>query len=299
MLTGYLAPADLIDDLKAEIERSPALKIYAQMDRLFIVEGPVQNLVFAQNVWRNPQQHKFESIGQAAKLLKSAGPLWDNYSSSLHRRSKLIQDQLRKVKPALQKWQEPLIQRPLGAWTLADQNTLWLSPETLSPFPNGEIKFHEDKTAPSRAYLKLWEFFTLTGKAPKPGDRVLDMGSSPGGWTWVLDDLGCQVTSVDKAPLADSLKNKKNIKSIKADAFKLNPQEVGPQDWFFSDLICYPPKLLELVEKWQASGVKNFVCTIKFQGETDFETMAKFKAIPGSEIRHLTANKHEVTWSRI
>ena len=55
-------------------------------------------------------------------------------------------------------------------------------------------------------------------------------------------------------------------------AFALEPASVGPVDWLFSDIVCYPDRLLRLVEHWRASGlVKNFVCTIKFQGETDHE----------------------------
>jgi integrase len=46
---------------------------------------------------------------------------------------------------------------------------------------------------PSRAYLKLWELFTLIGEHPRPGELCLDLGSSPGGWTWVLQRLGARV----------------------------------------------------------------------------------------------------------
>jgi 23S rRNA (cytidine2498-2'-O)-methyltransferase len=42
--------------------------------------------------------------------------------------------------------------------------------------------------------------------------------------------------------------------------------------------------------------VKNFVCTIKYQAETDWEQTLKFLEIPGSRIVHLHHNKHEVTW---
>ena len=45
--------------------------------------------------------------------------------------------------------------------------------------------------------------------------------------------------------------------------------------------------------------VRNFVCTIKFQGATDFETMRAFAAIPGSRLLHLHHNKHELTWVRL
>ena len=72
---------------------------------------------------------------------------------------------------------------------------------------------------------------------------------------------------------------------------------VGAKDWLFSDIICYPHKLLELVNRWRESGlVQNYACTIKFQAPTDFDTMFKFMEIPGSRVIHLSCNKHEVTW---
>jgi 23S rRNA (cytidine2498-2'-O)-methyltransferase len=48
-----------------------------------------------------------------------------------------------------------------------------------------------------------------------------------------------------------------------------------------------------------AGAARRFVCTIKFQGETDFETMRAFAGIPGSRLMHLNANKHELTWVRL
>ena len=41
--------------------------------------------------------------------------------------------------------------------------------------------------------------------------------------------------------------------------------------------------------------MRNFVCTIKFQGETDHETARAFAAIPGASVLHLHQNKHELT----
>ena len=81
---------------------------------------------------------------------------------------------------------------------------------------------------------------------------------------------------------------------------RLEPRDVGPIDWLFSDVVCYPARLLTLVEKFLAAGtVRNFLCTIKFQGETDFATQARFAAIPGSRLMHLHVNKHELTWIRL
>ena len=84
------------------------------------------------------------------------------------------------------------------------------------------------------------------------------------------------------------------------DFFVAPPREIGPVDWLCSDVICYPKRLLALVKTWLASGLaRRFVCTLKFQGETDFATMNEFAAIPGSQLLHLHANKHELTWVKL
>lgn len=296
--TIYMAPEGLTEVLREEIERVPELQIEKSWENLFLVTGPHKNLIFSQNTWLTPQRFEISSISNAAKILRSQGKLWIPCSPQFHRRTLLIQEQLPVFRGLEFQFGQALPSLPLGAWFLEDENTLWLSEKTSSPFPNGVVPFIEDRTAPSRAYLKLWEFFTLSGYRPLSSAKCLDLGSSPGGWTWVLAQLGCEVIAVDKAPLAANLEKNKRIHSLKKDAFTLAPEAVGPIDWLFSDLICYPPKLYELVEKWRESKmVKNFVCTIKFQGKTDFESLERFLAIPGSQIQHLSANKHEVTWS--
>jgi hypothetical protein len=41
------------------------------------------------------------------------------------------------------------------------------------------------------------------------------------------------------------------------------------------------------------------VCTVKFQGETDFPAIAELAAIPGARLMHLSHNKHELTFVRL
>ena len=91
-----------------------------------------------------------------------------------------------------------------------------------------------------------------------------------------------------------------NIQERHESAFALDPRSVGRVDWLFSDVICYPKRLLALIRRWLEAGtVRRFACTIKFQGATDFETMREFAAIPGSQLLHLHHNKHELTWVRL
>jgi 23S rRNA (cytidine2498-2'-O)-methyltransferase len=71
-------------------------------------------------------------------------------------------------------------------------------------------------------------------------------------------------------------------------------------DWLFSDVICYPARLLALVQRWITAGTaRNLVCTIKFQGETDHEVAAAFAAIEGAVVFHSAHNKHELTFARL
>ena len=77
----------------------------------------------------------------------------------------------------------------------------------------------------------------------------------------------------------------------------MTPETVGPVDWIFSDVACYPEKLLEWVNHWLESGLcKNYICTLKFQGDTSYDIAKQFLAIPGSQLHHLIHNKHELTW---
>jgi 23S rRNA (cytidine2498-2'-O)-methyltransferase len=189
---------------------------------------------------------------------------------------------------------------PLGSFTLLDSGTMLASPACSSPFPNGEPAFVEDKDGPpSRAYLKLYEAFTLFGRRPGPGDTCLDLGASPGGWTWVLARLGATVTAYDRADLAPHVASLPNVTVVKGDAFSARPDRVGPVDWLFSDVICYPEKLLEHVRSWLAAGAcRNLLVTLKFQGTEHYGAIQGFREVPGGKLVHLGCNKHELTWAK-
>lgn len=295
--TAYLAPEGFVHELTHEL----GARVEDVLDRLVIAGGPPQPVIWADNVWLNPQFIQIDSIGDAAQKLKAIQRNWANYTFDLHRRSKLIIEKLPHVSAKPIRFPSVLPSSPLGSWTLLENDLMLASSQCSSPYPNGAYIFEENKTeAPNRAYLKLWEILMRLQKFPKPGETCIDLGACPGGWTWVLQTLGANVISVDKAPLAPHIAALPNIRYLQQSAFGLKPEDIGPVDWFFSDIICYPARALQLVENWKKSGlVKNMVSTIKFQGETDHETLKKFMEIPGSSVFHLYNNKHEVTWVNI
>jgi 23S rRNA (cytidine2498-2'-O)-methyltransferase len=291
--TAYLAAEGFVDELAHELGDADL-----EHGRLLIASGPPRPAAWAANVWLDPQEIAVASISDAAAKLRALQRNWAVYAPRLHRRATLIQEQLPKVSAKPLVFLAPLPSAPLGSWTLLDAETILAAPHCSSPFPNGEIRFVEDRTGPpSRAYLKLWEALTLIGRRPAPGEICLDLGSSPGGWSWALQQMGAHVISVDRAALAPEIARLPSIEHRRESVFALDPRAIGPIDWLFSDVVCYPARLLSLVERWLAAGTcRNFVCTVKFQGETDHATSRRFAAIPGSQLRHLFHNKHELTW---
>lgn len=290
---AYLAAAGYVDELAEELG-----EVERVHGRLLVARGVPRMAAWAVNVWLDPQEIPVASISDAAARLRAIQRNWAVWGPVMHRRAALIQQQLPKVSAKPLVFGEPPPAAPLGSWTLLDPGTLLAAPHCTSPFPNGEARFVEDKLGPpSRAYLKLWEALTLIGRRPQPGEVCLDLGSSPGGWSWALQQMGARVISVDKAPLAADISSLPGMEHRRDSAFALDPHALGTVDWLFADIACYPARLLGLVERWLAAGAcRRFVCTIKFQGATDHVAARRFAAIPGSQLRHLFHNKHELTW---
>lgn len=291
--TAYLAPEGYEKQLSQEIK-----EVASTYGSLLLTEKEPQETFWSQNIWYEPFIANFESISEAAKILKNIQRNWAYYPFTEHRRAALIEAKLPYISSKPVVFPSPVPKIPLGSWTLLDKNTLLASAKCSSPYKNGVVDFLESKEGPpSRAYLKLWEALTLLEKVPGPNSKCLEIGSSPGGWTWVLANLGAQVLSVDRSPLTPEVSSMPGVHFKSGNAFAMTPDVVGPVDWIFSDVACYPEKLLEWVQVWLSSGLcKNFVCTLKFQGDQSYAAAKDFARIPGSRVLHLSHNKHELTW---
>ena len=258
---------------------------------------------WARTVMLEPFILKFDSIGEAAGELKKVQRNWAPYQYTCFRRAQLIQEKLPYINLKDRQFPVNIPNSPMGLWTLIDEHTMIASSLTNSTLPAGSLHFVEDhENPPSRAYLKIQESLTMANllngsQLPGPGQHCFEAGACPGGWTWVLVGLGASVFAVDRAPLADSLMKNPLVKFQAHDAFTLKPEELEHFDWIFSDVICYPERLLEWINKWLAFQPDlNMICTIKMQGEINWPLIQQFADIPGSRIVHLNYNKHELTW---
>jgi 23S rRNA (cytidine2498-2'-O)-methyltransferase len=299
----YQAVPGFEDHLEKELNTAGADFQRIEGSPLFLANTPETTPVFwYQNRWIEPFRLEFDSIGEAASVMRNIQRNWAACLHTQFRRGSLIASKLPPLSGKPRSFPWPLPNVPVGAWTLLDKHTIIASARCASPFPNGVIAFAEDKHGPpSRAYLKLWEALTLLCRWPLSDERCIDAGASPGGWTWALACLNAKVSAVDRAPLEDRIGSLPNVDYIRHDAFTLKPEEIGPIDWLCCDVVCYPPRLFEWIENWLASGLcNNFVCTIKMQGSVDngadFDTPRRFAALPGGKVVHLYHNKHELTW---
>jgi 23S rRNA (cytidine2498-2'-O)-methyltransferase len=299
MTTGYLAAEGFQDQLVAGL--SGVTSVHGS---LVLAQGPAQLAPWAQNIWHDVEALTIKSVGDAAKQLKARQRSWWPYSHTLHRRTALIQEQLPYVSAKPIKFPSATPTAPLGSYMLTDETTMLAAARCDSPFPNGAPEFVEVKIGPpSRAYLKMFEALTVAGRLPQAGERCLELGAAPGGWTWVLAELGAAVIAYDRAELAPALMRHPLVTFRQGDAFQAPAkvhEEFGAIDWLVSDIICYPDKLLKHVKAWLASGFcRNFICTVKFQGDEHYGVIPEFQNIPGSRLVHLAANKHELTWIKL
>lgn len=295
---AYLAAEGYETPLAEELARR-GVAIEAWHGRLALSPDPPVAAAWALDAWTAPVEVAIASVKAAADALRGMQRNWAAYPVAHFRRMALIQERLPPVKAAPLVFPSLPPSGHLGGWTLLAPDRLLASPTKSSPFVNGECVFVEDRIGPpSRAYLKLWEACTRIGAWPVAGDVCLDLGASPGGWTWAIAQLGARVIAVDKAPLAPEVAAMPGVEMRQESAFALAPE---PVDWLFSDIVAYPDRLLALVQRWiEAGAPRRIVCTLKFQGGTDHAAAEAFAAIPGGQVMHLSHNKHELTfaWAR-
>ncbi|MFC3123618.1 SAM-dependent methyltransferase [Pseudoroseomonas globiformis] len=291
----YRAAEGFEREIEEELRRA-GIAIEAWHGPLALTQAPPVTCAWALDIWTEPRELEIPSIKGAANALRAIQRNWSLEPVMHHRRAALIEATLPPVKARALRFPEPAPTGHLGAWTLLAPDRMLASPTKTSPFVQGQVRFEEDREGPpSRAYLKLWEALTRLGRWPGAGETSLDLGAAPGGWTWALAQLGGQVIAVDKAAMDPAVAALPNVSIRTESAFGLEPEQHPPVDWLFSDIICYPARLLGLVQRWMAADrARNFVCTLKFQGDTDHDTAAAFAAIPGGRLFHGAHNKHEL-----
>jgi len=127
-----------------------------------------------------------------------------------------------------------------------------------APWPQGIPRLKFPRGAPSRSTLKLDEaFLVLLDDADRrallrPGMTAVDLGASPGGWTFQLVARGMRVTAVDNGPMDDALMASGQVEHRREDGFRFRPRQ--RVDWVVCDMVEQPARVATLMRDWLSEG---------------------------------------------
>jgi 23S rRNA (cytidine2498-2'-O)-methyltransferase len=126
-----------------------------------------------------------------------------------------------------------------------------------SPWLMGVPRLKFPRGAPSRSTLKLEEalhvFIPEPGMARlRPGTEAVDLGASPGGWTYQLVRRGMRVTAVDNGPMDPTLLQSGLVEHVRADGFSFKPPR--PVELMVCDMVEQPIRIATLTSQWIARG---------------------------------------------
>ena len=178
-----------------------------------------------------------------------------------------------------------------------------------SPWPMGIPRLRMPSAAPSRSTMKLAEALMEflddkeRGARLAPGMTAIDLGASPGGWTWQLVQRGMMVIAVDNGPMDAALLETGQVKHRRDDGFHFRPAE--PVDWMVCDMVESPSKIARLAAKWVAEGwCGQAIFNLKLPMKKRWEELERCRGIVDEalggggyylRVKHLYHDREEVT----
>ena len=174
-----------------------------------------------------------------------------------------------------------------------------------SRWPMGIPRVRMPSGSPSRSTLKLAE--AMMEFAPlrrfEPGLTAVDLGASPGGWTWQLVHRGFMVTAVDNGPMDQGLLDSGQVKHRRDDGFHYRPPD--PVAWMVCDMVESPSRIAHLVAKWIAQEwCRETVFNLKLPMKKRWEELERCRGIIDEALggggyylrfKHLYHDREEVT----
>ena len=170
------------------------------------------------------------------------------------------------------------------------------------PYPGGIRRMKMDPDSPSRSYLKMEEALSYLDEEPQPGQRVVDLGAAPGGWSWSFLKRGCEVTSVDNGPMKIEQPEAfgGSLTHVRADGITYLPET--PVDWMVCDMLIPPGQVIGMLRKWIDQGMTTrLIFNVKLPQQEAYEglrPLAEYLETAtngGLRIKQLYHDRREVT----
>ena len=174
--------------------------------------------------------------------------------------------------------------------------------DASSPWPMGIPRLKLPRGAPSRSALKLEEALLVMASAQlrdewlRPGRSAVDLGASPGGWSFVLARLGLHVIAVDNGPIDKRIADGLAIEHRREDGFHFRPAR--PVDWLTCDIAASPLTVARLLVDWFTEGLcRGAVFNLKLPMRERYRTLRDCErvlreALDVEGFRYTLAFKH-------
>lgn len=184
-------------------------------------------------------------------------------------------------------------------------------PNNSSPEEMGITRLKLPADAPSRSTLKLeeaWKWFLSikdTKRLLEPGMTAVDLGAAPGGWSYQLMKQHFRIVAVDNGPMRAQLMDSGQVKHIKMDGFKYQPEKTV--DWLVCDMIEQPSRVAILMATWVVNGwCRQAIFNLKLPMKKRYQAVCEARAVIDEcfgdtemsyqlSIKHLYHDREEVT----
>jgi 23S rRNA (cytidine2498-2'-O)-methyltransferase len=172
----------------------------------------------------------------------------------------------------------------------------------LCDWPGGKVRLGRTAAQVSRAEFKLEELFDIFDLQVRSGDRALDLGAAPGGWTRILRTHDLIVWAVDPGDLDPSLADDRSIHHSRTTAGEFLRTTRVRFDMVVNDMRMEPKlscrMMIDAAARLNPGGLG--VVTLKTGSRHVLETVracltllsGTFEIVHARQLHH---NRHEVT----
>jgi len=200
--------------------------------------------------------------------------------------------------PKFERILEIIIDEP-GRWWVATKT----SQHTYDYWPGGVPEFPIPEVILSRAYLKIAEAFAWSNLQVHPGEKVVEIGSSPGGACQWLVDQGAMVTGIDPAEMDERILKHPNFTHWQSRSLQVKRKLFQSFRILVCDANVAPKYTLDTVEDivlYPTTKLRALVLTIKLP---DWDTSALIPeyiqrvaswGYGDVQVRQLAHNRREV-----
>lgn len=118
----------------------------------------------------------------------------------------------------------------------------------------------------SRAYLKLAEAIRWSAMPIRAGDRVVEIGSSPGGACQLLLDMGVKITGIDPADMDERIQKHPAFTHWKSRSLQIKRKDFAPFKYLVCDANVAPNYTLDTIEPivtHPTNKIQGLILTIK------------------------------------